>query len=296
MRKIKLPSYLLTTLKILVSLGALAFVFTKIDFSQMGEILRGSRLWLLILALGVFAASKLIAAFRLNLYFRSIGITLNQAQNIRLYLLGMYYNLFLPGGIGGDGYKIYLLHKRSSVKSGRIFWAVLLDRVNGVVALCCLVLVFLYVLDLEVLAFFRVAPLLALPLGLLVFYLLIRAFYAHFAPILATTTLLSLLVQGLQVLCAFLILRAIGVQGHEINYLSVFLVSSIVAMIPLSIGGVGLRELTFLYGSRLLELDVNMSVALSLLFYLITALVSLCGLYFGLRVDRVFPGESGTNN
>jgi len=31
----------------------------------------------------------------------------------------MFYNLFLPGGIGGDGYKIYLLNKLSnkSIKS-----------------------------------------------------------------------------------------------------------------------------------------------------------------------------------
>ena len=83
----------------LVSLGALAFVFTKIDFSQMGAILRESRIGLLLLAILVFAASKLIAAFRLNLFFRSIGIRLSEGQNIRLYLLGMYYNLFLPGGI-----------------------------------------------------------------------------------------------------------------------------------------------------------------------------------------------------
>jgi len=294
--KRKIPPLLKILIKLLITAAAVYFVVRKIDVRQVGSIIGSLKPLYILGAFMAFVLSKGVSALRLNRYLHAIGVTISDRTNLKLYLLGMYYNLFLPGGIGGDGYKIYLLHKRSSVKSGRIFWAVLLDRVNGVVALCCLVLVFLYVLDLEVLAFFRVAPLLALPLGLLVFYLLIRAFYAHFAPILATTTLLSLLVQGLQVLCAFLILRAIGVQGHEINYLSVFLVSSIVAMIPLSIGGVGLRELTFLYGSRLLELDVNMSVALSLLFYLITALVSLCGLYFGLRVDRVFPGESGTNS
>jgi hypothetical protein len=51
-------------------------------------------------------------------------------------------------------------------------------------------------------------------------------------------------------------------------------------VIPLTIGGIGSRELTFFYGASLLELNENTSVSVSILFFLITAAVSLMGIYY----------------
>jgi hypothetical protein len=66
-------------------------------------------------------------------------------------------------------------------------------------------------------------------------------------------------------------------------YLVIFLISSAVAVLPISIGGVGVRELTFLYGSQLLNVDMNVAVGISFLFYLITAVVSLGGVWYVFR-------------
>lgn len=288
MNKKKIFSILKTSLKILVSVGALLFVFSKIEFKEVFQVFRTSNLLLLFFALLAFGISKLIAAFRLNYFFRAVGIRISESQNIKLYLLGMYYNLFLPGGIGGDGYKIFILNKRTEVKTSKIFWVVLLDRVNGVVALCCLVIILSYFLHVDIGLNYKVFAWAFLPLGLFIFALIIKRFFSHLFRIIGFTTLLSLVVQSMQVLSAFLIFRAIGGSGAVVEYLFIFLISSIVAMLPVSIGGVGLRELTFLYGSDLLALDINLSVALSLMFYMITAFVSLWGIYYGLRSEKIF--------
>jgi hypothetical protein len=58
------------------------------------------------------------------------------------------------------------------------------------------------------------------------------------------------------------------------------LISSIVSVIQLTIGGIGSREVTFLYGATLLGLDTNTSVGVSVLFFLITAVISLIGIYY----------------
>jgi uncharacterized membrane protein YbhN (UPF0104 family) len=287
----KYTSIAKTSLKIIVSVGALVFVFTKIQFSEVFRVFGSSNFFLLFLALLAFAVSKLIAAFRLNLFFRAIGIRIAETENLKLYLLGMYYNLFLPGGIGGDGYKIFILNKRTDVRASKIFWAVLIDRVNGVVALCCLVVLLSYFIVPDTGISYKPYFWIAVPAGLTLFALVIRRFFRTLYRCIAQTTLLSLAVQSLQVLSAFLILKAIGGEEREFEYLFVFLISSIVAMLPVSIGGVGLRELTFLYGSRVLSLDVSLSVALSLTFYIITAFVSLWGIYFGIRTEKVFSGS-----
>jgi len=283
-----------TALKIVVSVGALVFVFTKIEFQEVFSFFRESSLYLLLLALLTFGFSKFIAAIRLNLFFRAIDIRITGMQNLKLYILGMYYNLFLPGGIGGDGYKIFILNKRTDVKTSRIFWAVLIDRVNGVVALCCLVVLLSYLINFDIGFDYKPFFWVSVPVGLAIFGLVIRRFYRYLYHCIARTTLLSLAVQGLQVLSAFLILKSIGGSGRELEYLFVFLISSIVAMLPVSIGGVGLRELTFLYGSRILSLEISLSVALSLMFYMITAFVSLWGIYYGIRTEKVFPGKEAT--
>ena len=78
----------------------------------------------------------------------------------------------------------------------------------------------------------------------------------------------------------FFILKALGIEMDLLAYLFIFLISSIVSVLPLTIGGIGSREVTFFYGATLLGLDQNTSVGISMIFFLITAFVSLFGMYY----------------
>ena len=79
----------ITLLKILFSSVLLYFVFTKIQFQRgLGYYLKGSNLVYLFIALLFFIASKVLSAFRLNLYIHQIKIFLTQLSNLKLYLLG----------------------------------------------------------------------------------------------------------------------------------------------------------------------------------------------------------------
>jgi len=82
---------LLTFLKLFISAALIYFIFTKINLKDVLTTLRTSNLFYLLIALVLFAFSKLIAAFRLNLYFHEIGVQLTQKSNLKLYLLGMFY-------------------------------------------------------------------------------------------------------------------------------------------------------------------------------------------------------------
>ncbi|MGB7393889.1 MAG: lysylphosphatidylglycerol synthase domain-containing protein, partial [Pricia sp.] len=76
------------------------------------------------------------------------------------------------------------------------------------------------------------------------------------------------------------ILCALSIENHILAYLFVFLISSIVSVVPLTIGGIGSREVTFYYGALWLGLDQDTSIGISIAFFVITAVVSLCGIYF----------------
>jgi glycosyltransferase 2 family protein len=284
-------NYLKTAAKFLITAAALYCVFSRIEFSEVLDVYRRVRPGLLAPAILLFALSKTIAAFRLNRFFHAADITPGQAANLRLYLLGMFYNLFLPGGIGGDGYKIYLLNKKYRQGVKITFTAVLADRLSGMFALALLVVAFFPFIPLNLQWQFYAWIL--IPAGVLLFRWIWKLFFASFIRLFWFTSLYSLGVQAVQVLCAWVLLTALGQQEQLISYLFVFLISSIVAVLPVTIGGVGARELTFLYGARLLGLDPGISIALSLMFYFITAFVSLWGIWFVIKpISALQPEET----
>ena len=89
-------------LKIAVTILCFWYISRKIDFTKAKVAVMEADWWWLFLSVVAFAFSKFLASFRLNIYFKNIGIYLSQKKNLKLYWLGMFYNLFLPGGIGGD--------------------------------------------------------------------------------------------------------------------------------------------------------------------------------------------------
>lgn len=62
----------------------------------------------------------------------------------------------------------------------------------------------------------------------------------------------------------------------------IFLISSAVAVLPFTLGGISARELVFLYGSNLLVIEMSSAVAVSLIFFVITAVTSPAGIYYAL--------------
>lgn len=276
-------------LKLIISGGALYFVFTKIDFKDVWMVLSTAKWYLVMLACLLFIFSKFVAALRLNLFFKSTEINLEEKANLRLYLLAMFYNLFLPGGIGGDGYKIYLLNKAYKVKMKKIFSAVLLDRISGMVALGILSILFFGIVDFEV-CFYKPLSYLLIPPAIALYYFVIKKFFEQFTKIFSNIMIESFIVQISQTICAYFIMKSLGVEGNIIEYLLLFLISSVVAVIPFTIGGAGAREITFLFGAQLLGLDPNVSIAISLIFYLITLFVSFWGIVFVFK--KVQLGEN----
>ncbi len=276
-RKSKVPSWLKLLIKITVTALCLWYVTKKIDWILTWSLLQQSSKWWLVAATVLVAFSKIVSAFRLNIYFKNIAIYLADKNSLQLYWLGMFYNLFLPGGIGGDAYKVILLNKAyKKIPTKKIAAAVLLDRVSGVVALGLLAAMFYWFTYTG--AHYSWWLLAAILPGLVVYYWGIKKVFPSFIPGFYNTFFLGLAVQALQVLCVYCIIQSIGIAGHFAEFQFLFLLSSIVAILPFTIGGLGAREVVFLWGAAQFALDAHQAVYISILFYLIHLLVSLVGI------------------
>ena len=267
-----------TVIKIAISLALVAFVLKSIDIDKLKEILLKVNLFWLLLAFIFYNLSKIVSAIRLIYYFREIGINIANKSNLILYYVGMFYNLFLPGGIGGDGYKAYLLNKKHNIKLSLIIQALLFDRVSGLVALIFLGALLFPFSSFEIMILFYLSIILIFITYPLFF--LISKKLDKFILYFKSTTVLGLVVQILQLISALFIIYSLNSIVPIIDFLVLFLISSVVSVLPITVGGVGVRELTFLYGLKLIGYSPDIGVAFSFLFFFITMLSSLIGVAF----------------
>lgn len=270
-----------TFAKVIVTSALLYWVFSKIETRQVVDLYRKANLWLLLPALALFLASQIIASLRLYNFFEVIDLGIGKKNNFRLYLLGMFYNLFLPGGVGGDGYKIFYLSKNCKIKHRRIFWALFNDRLSGLIAVAILSVALFVTVPVELnYKYYTLAFIVVIPTGYIAFN---RLFFREFFKIRHKVLYKSLSIQLLQTASAAFILFAIGINRNIQGYLMLFLISSIVSIIPFTVGGIGAREMAFVIGAKLIGSRPEVCVALSLAFYLISAIVSLSGILYMIK-------------
>ncbi len=266
-------------LKIAVTIICFWYISRKIDFAKARGAVMQADWWWLFLSIAAFAFSKFLASFRLNIYFKNIGIYLSQRKNLKLYWLGMFYNLFLPGAISGDAYKVVLLTRKYDVSYKKITAAVLLDRFSGLLALGLILSAYgILVLDNKL---YDAVLISGAVLAVAALYIAVRFFLNDFLPGFWPTFFWGIAVQVFQVVCVYCILIGLHLPLHQSEWIFIFLVAAVITVIPISLGGgLGTREFVFVEGANYFHLDIHVAPIISILFYLSNALSSVWGVYF----------------
>jgi uncharacterized membrane protein YbhN (UPF0104 family) len=284
--KSRLWSITKLVLKIVITIGLLYYVFSKIPISQVKTRLINANYWWMLAGVIFYFASMVASSWRLLSFFKSINLRLDPMFNFRLYLLGIFYNFLLPGGIGGDGYKIYLLNKTYKLPAKKVFWALFFDRLSGLWAIG-LIIVCLKIFIPQIPINFGI-PAGIFVVGSIIYYIVIRKFFSDFGKHFFKGHAKAILVQSLQVLTIIMVLLGQDFSGKFAPYLLAFLVSALAAVIPISIGGA--RELVFQKSAGFFHIDAGLGIYLSISFFLISLIVALTGVYYLIRPDRLERG------
>lgn len=267
--------WLKLALKIVVSGACIWYISGKVDIGQARKLLTQADWFYGLPALLLFVLSKLVSALRLQVYFSNIRLPISLRDNTRLYWLGMFYNLFLPGAISGDIYKVILLSKRFNHPYKKITAAVVLDRFSGLLGLGILLALMAFFVRLPATTPILIS--LASLISIALFYFLLGRYFPQFKKGFYPTLLLGITVQVLQIGCVYMIMKSLGITINETCYLFIFLVSSAASVLPVTIGGLGIRELVFLEGAALFQTGTEKTVLISLIFYLLTLFTSVWG-------------------
>ena len=256
-------------------MGLLYFVFTKIDWDLLAEEWRIANKFLLFIGFISFLISQVLSVLRVDLYFKKAEIQLSFINNLRLYLLGMFYNFFIPGGVGGDAYKVIALNKHFDQPVKTITSAVFFDRFIGLCAICiliCLGIVFIP-LDIE---FWIKAVIFSIGLiGALLGPYILGLLFPRFKSVFYPTLLYSFVIQAFQIGTIVFSLLAIHPDANIFTYILIFLVSSVLSVV--SFAGIGIRETVFYYSASYLNFNPDVSAGVALMFSFITLVTSLFG-------------------
>ncbi len=127
---------LVSLLQIAVTIAVLFWVFHDPQKrAQMAIALRQADYRWIAGAIFAYCLVEFVAAIRWHILLKVQRIHLSIPRVSGLFLIGMFYNQFLPGGTGGDIIKSYLLLKETPGKATGALLAVVFDRMVGLVAL-----------------------------------------------------------------------------------------------------------------------------------------------------------------
>ena len=126
-----------------VSGGIIAGIFwirRAVGWDNLANTFRSINLGIFALVLGVFIIAQIIIGLRWWLLLRSQSIFISFWAVVRLYLLGWFYNNFMPGSVGGDLLRAWYVTRHTDKKFEAVL-SVFVDRVIGlsstlVIAVC----------------------------------------------------------------------------------------------------------------------------------------------------------------
>lgn len=130
-----MKKWIVLTLQLVVSLGLLAWIFRDPDFrAEVWDLLSRANPWWLGAALVVAGVGAALGLLRWAIFLEIVGIHLTAWGVLRIGTIGLLFNNFLPGAVGGDAVKVgWLVSKgysaRASLLSG------VMNRLSGLGAM-----------------------------------------------------------------------------------------------------------------------------------------------------------------
>jgi glycosyltransferase 2 family protein len=127
-------------LKIVFSVGILSYLFSKISLISFWESFLNARHNYIILAFVLYIIGQTICAYKWELLAKTLGFRRRFKRFLAYYFIGMFFNLFFLGSIGGDVGKAYLLAGKEDSRM-RAGYSILADRFTGGMALITIAII-----------------------------------------------------------------------------------------------------------------------------------------------------------
>jgi uncharacterized membrane protein YbhN (UPF0104 family) len=279
-------------LRVVVSVGLIAFMVSRLDLENMARFLRRADLGLVALTLVTVFVDRSFMVVRWVKLVEALDIVVSRLRVVKIFFLSTFFGSFLPSGVGGEAVRAVSFSRLTS-RGVESVASVVMDRLLGLLSMLLMGLVSLTV-------FYRVYPhpallgvVVLLSVGLIVGLALglSRALHARVVSLgeslgdnnwlaraalamgryrdrvgtLGVVLLLSLGVQGLRVLQAYFLSEAMSLDTPLIYFLCFIPPILVVTMLPISVGGWGTTNVAYVGLFSQVGMDPDGAFVLSVL-------------------------------
>jgi len=251
-------------------------------------------------AIVLYVFAQIVSTLRWRLLLPA-GIGLKKLFS--LYMIGAFFNSFLPGIIGGDAIKGFYLYKTTG-KVGLALASVFMDRYLGLVvliAICAVAFPFGYeYLRGSNIEWILLAVIISFILGSALFFGLrvgrriqhLADFYNYFhiyrnqRGTIGKALLLSVLVQFSGFSAVYVLADGLGQHIPFLSILVYLPLIILISMIPISVSGLGVREGAFVLFFGFIGVKAEAAAAISLCWFISASAGSLIGLVEYLKYKK----------
>ncbi|MBC8176667.1 MAG: flippase-like domain-containing protein [Deltaproteobacteria bacterium] len=282
-------------IRIGISAGLLIWLFSRFDLKGVLTYFENLQISIWVVACLMSLVAQVLSSMRWWILSNTFSFPGRWSTYLGFYFVGMFFNLFLPTGIGGDLFKIHFLSR----EKGRRFLAaftVVGDRFFGLITMLFMGAAavkiwpdllpepfrdFLYISALIILA-----ALLGLPFFQRVIKGILPGFSRHLEGLLIlwqrpqrlfAVLGLSFCLQALGIGAIALLGAGIGIKLPLSFYFASLPLVFIITLIPISFNGIGVREGAFIYFFGLKGVEAEPALGLGLLFFSVQVALSLLG-------------------
>jgi uncharacterized protein (TIRG00374 family) len=305
---VKIKQIIYTILRFIIGGGLLVLLLWKAGTGETLANLRAIELHYILLAIALFFCAVATIAWRWKLLLGAHGIELPFFKAIAYYLVGFFFNNFLPTVIGLDIIRaLYVSHAYG--RRAECFASVISEKAIGLLAILLLGVVFLppfiardrftlyiflgllalMVLFIAGIFFFprrkRLKPIRWLFRFRFLAPVKERAkrlydaiyYYRNKQGVVVKTLIISIIYQVILITIFFLIGKALLVSIPYHYFLAFIPVVNIGSMIPVTPNGIGIRESLCMYLFGLAGVDPSLSILISIVYFAVALLISLAG-------------------
>ena len=282
-------------LRVAISIALLILLFRQADEKSLLEIIKNVNKPLLLLGFLVSFLTYVLGIWRWVMLLKAVNIHLPLNRVIASFSGGIFFSLFLPSTIGGDFMRSIDLSVHTK-KPKEVIATIFLDRLSGYIGLVFLAICAM-LLGWKVLEDKSVLIPLAIIIGLLAVLLLFlfnKFLYSRIngflkspnagrirdmitdlhkeihlfrgkPKVVVKNIFLSILIQAMPPVTFYIIALSLGIK-IGLAYFFIFLpIISAITLLPISIGGLGLRDASTIFFFAKVGVGKNLAFALSLL-------------------------------
>lgn len=301
---------ILLLVRIIISVSLIVFL-VKTQFKDIRsalEIIKSVNKPLLILSLSTHIFGIWITAVRWNTLLGTQKVKLGTTTLTLTVLIGFFFNNFLPTSIGGDVFRTYDAAKKANIPIETSASIIIVERFSGIISASTYAIIALFLgftaignrsFIIPVIIFFIICIIIAflilnpsmLRLNKLInrikflkkvkeklanIYFTFLSF-KKFKWVLVRVMIYSFLLQFAVILNYFLAAKSLGINLNLTAFIFIVPVVTIIAMVPISIGGIGIRENTLVFIMTAMGVGSEQAALCALLIFSMLIFIGIIG-------------------